>query len=168
MQRKTQTYLGDIDNISNLFKKTTNSLIKQYKKIAIIVSTVIGLTILLLSTQILNLYTDSDNVKSIIKSVLIMLVVAQYAQNIRDVYAGGLRGVGDTKYIAKYTILTNVLLKKFLSYVCVNILKLDLISVWSVIAIQEFIKAIIFCKRFNSEKWKDIRVINNIDRERIS
>lgn len=48
------------------------------------------------------------------------------------------------------------------------ILKLDLVSVWSVIAIQEFIKAIIFYKRFNSEKWKDIRVINNIDRGRIS
>lgn len=137
--------------------------VKYSRKISIIVSTVIGLTILFLSTPILNLYTDSDTVKSIIKNVLIIVVIAQYAQNIRDVYAGGLRGIGDTEYIAKYTILTDVLLKIVLSYICVNILKLDLVSVWSIIAIQEFIKTIIFYKRFNSEKWKNIKVINNIE-----
>lgn len=135
--------------------------VKYSRNISIIVSTVIGLTILLLSTPILNLYTDSDTVKLIIKNVLIIVVIAQYAQNVRDVYAGGLRGIGDTKYIAKYTILTDVLLKIVLSYICVNILKLDLSSVWSVIAIQEFIKAIIFYKRFNSENWKNIKVIDD-------
>lgn len=35
--------------------------------------------------------------------------------------AGGLRGSGDTKYIAKYTILTDVFLKVILSYICVTI-----------------------------------------------
>ncbi len=44
---------------------------------------------------------------------------------------------------------TDVLLKIVLSYICINILKLELTSVWLVIAIQEFIKAIIFFKRFN-------------------
>lgn len=57
---------------------------------------------------------------------MLVIVIAQYAQNIRDVYAGGLRGSGDTKYIAKYTILTDVFLKVILSYICVLYGKISL------------------------------------------
>lgn len=132
------------------------------RKIAIIISTTIGLLIIILLTPLLKLYTDSETVKLIVKSVLMIMIIAQYAQNIRDVYAGGLRGIGDTKYIAKYTILTDVLLKVILSYICVNILKFDLVSVWIIIALQECLKAIIFYKRFHSDSWKNIRVIDRL------
>lgn len=114
--------------------------VRYSKKIAIVIFTVIGLLIIVLSTPLLNLYTDSETVKSIVKNVLMIIIIAQYAQNIRDVYAGGLRGSGDSKYIAKYTILTDVLLKVILSYICVNILKFDLVSVWIIIALQECLK----------------------------
>ena len=84
------------------------------------------------------------------------------AENIRDVYAGGLRGFGDTKYIAKYTILTDIIFKVILSYICVNILKFDLVSIWVIVAVQECLKAIIFYKRVYSNSWKNIKVINNL------
>lgn len=132
------------------------------KRISIIVSTVIGILILILSTPLLNLYTSSESVKLIIKNILIIVIIAQYAQNIRDVYAGGLRGSGDTKYIAKYTIIADVLLKVILSYVFVNILKFDLVSVWIVIILNELFKAVIFYRRFYSDKWKDIKVIDTL------
>ena len=135
--------------------------VRYSKKMAILISTVIGLLILILSTPLLNMYTDSETIKSIIKNVLIVIVIAQYAQNIRDVYAGGLRGSGDTKYIAKYTILTDVFLKVILSYICITILKFDFVSVWVIIALEEFLKAIIFYKRFHSDSWKNIKVISN-------
>lgn len=140
--------------------------VRYSKKIAIVISTVIGLLIIILSTPLLNLYTDSETVKLIVKNVLIIIIIAQYAQNIRDVYAGGLRGSGDTKYIAKYTILTDVLLKVILSYICVNILKFDLVSVWIIIALQECLKAIIFYKRFHSDSWKNIKVIDSLGEEK--
>lgn len=139
--------------------------VKYSRKIAIIISTVIALLILMLSKPLLNMYTDSETVKSIINNVLIIIIIAQYAQNIRDVYAGGLRGSGDTKYIAKYTILTDVLLKVILSYICVNIFNFDLVSIWIIIALEEFIKAIIFYKRFYSDSWKNIKVIDSIEGE---
>lgn len=134
------------------------------RKISIIVSTVIGIMILILSTPLLNLYTDSEAVKLIIRNVLIIVIIAQYVQNIRDVYAGGLRGSGDTKYIAKYTIIADVLLKIILAYVFVNMLNFDLVSVWIVIILNELFKAIIFYKRFHSGKWQDIKVIDNIEK----
>ncbi len=140
--------------------------VRYSKKIAIVISTVIGLLIILLSTPLLNLYTDSETVKSIVENVLMIIIIAQYAQNIRDVYAGGLRGSGDTKYIAKYTILTDVLLKVILSYICVNILKFDLVSIWIIIALQECLKAIIFYKRFHSDSWKNIKVIDSLGEEK--
>lgn len=140
--------------------------VRYSKKIAIVISTVIGLLIIVLSTPLLNLYTDSETVKSIVKNVLMIIIIAQYAQNIRDVYAGGLRGSGDTKYIAKYTILTDVLLKVILSYICVNILKFDLVSVWIIIALQECLKAIIFYRRFHSDSWKNIKVIDSLGEEK--
>ncbi len=68
-----------------------------------------------------------------------------------------------TKIIAKYTILTDVLLKVILAYIFVNILKFDLVSVWIIIALQECLKAVIFYKRFHSESWKNIKVINDLD-----
>lgn len=73
-------------NIAKLYIKTS-------KKISIIFSSIIGGIILIFSNPILNLYTDSDNIKSIVKTVLLIIIISQYAQNIQDVYAGGLRRV---------------------------------------------------------------------------
>lgn len=137
--------------------------VRYSRKIAIILSTLIGVLIIMLSEPLLNLYTDSETVKSIVKGVLIIIVIAQYAQNIRDVYAGGLRGSGDTKYIAKYTILIDVLFKVVLAYICVNILRLNFEVIWIIIVMQESLKAIIFYKRFQSGGWKDIKVIDTLE-----
>ncbi|MCI8272571.1 MAG: MATE family efflux transporter [Clostridia bacterium] len=142
--------------------ETAKIYVRYSRKIAIIISTVIGLLIMILSTPLLNLYTNSETVKSIVKGLLIIIIIAQYAQNIRDIYNGGLIGSGDTKYIAKYTILTDVVLKVILSYICINILKLGLVSIWVIIATQEFLKAIIFYKRFHSDNWKNIKVIDSL------
>ena len=138
--------------------------VKYSKRIAILISTVIGVLIITLSTPLLKLYTDSEIVRLIVKNVLLIMIIAQYAQNIRDVYAGGLRGGGDTKYIAKYTILTDILLKVILSYICVNILKLDLVSIWIIITLQECMKTIIFYNRFRSDKWKNLKVIDILEK----
>ena len=143
--------------------KVANLYVLFSRKIAIIVSTVIGMLILSISTPLLNLYTTSESVKLITKNVLIIVIIAQYAQNIRDVYAGGLRGSGDTKYIAKYTIIADVFLKIVLSYIFVNIFKFDLVSVWIVIILNELFKAVIFYKRFHSDKWQNIKVINDTE-----
>lgn len=142
--------------------ETAKIYVRYSRKIAIIISTVIGLLIMILSTPLLNLYTNSETVKSIVKGLLVIIIIAQYAQNIRDIYNGGLIGSGDTKYIAKYTILTDVVLKVILSYICINILKLGLVSIWVIIATQEFLKAIIFYKRFHSDNWKNIKVIDSL------
>lgn len=151
--------------VSECIGKCKYKIAKLYvtfsKKMAIIVSTVIGIMILMLNKPLLDLYTDSESVKLIVKNVLIIIVLAQYTQNIRDVYAGGLRGSGDTKYIAKYTIIADVLLKVILAYIFVNVLKFNLVSVWIVIILDELFKAVMFNKRFQSGKWKDIKVINN-------
>ena len=152
--------------VSECIGKCKNKMAKIYIKyskiISIIISTIIGLLIIILLVPLLNLYTNSETLKSIVKSVMIIIVIAQYAQNIRDVYAGGLRGFGDTKYIAKYTILTDIIFKVILSYICVNILKFDLVSIWVIVAVQECLKAIIFYKRVYSNSWKNIKVINNL------
>lgn len=152
--------------VSECIGKCKNEMAKIYIKyskiISIIISTIIGLLIIILLVPLLNLYTNSETLKSIVKSVMIIIVIAQYAQNIRDVYAGGLRGFGDTKYIAKYTILTDIIFKVILSYICVNILKFDLVSIWVIVAVQECLKAIIFYKRVYSNSWKNIKVINNL------
>ena len=131
------------------------------RKISIKLSTVIAVILLVFANPLLNLYTDSESVKSIIKNVLIIIIIAQFIQNIRDVYAGGLRGSGDTKYIAKFTIIADALLKVILAYVFINILNFDLKAIWIVIILDELLKAILFNKRFNSNKWHDIKIIDN-------
>lgn len=140
------------ENIAKLY-------IKESKKISLILSTIIGIIILLFSNMILDLYTDSESVKEIVKTTLVVIIVTQYAQNIRDIYAGGLRGIGDTKYIAKYTIIIDAILKIILAYILVDLLKLNLVSVWMIILGIEILKAIIFNKRFYSEKWKNIKTM---------
>lgn len=139
--------------------KMANIYVALSRRMAIIISTVIGIIILGLSTPLLDLYTDSEVIKTIVKNVLMIVIIAQYAQNIRDVYAGGLRGCGDTKYIAKYTILADVLLKIVLSYILVNLLHFDLVAIWIVILLEELFKAVIFHKRYTSNEWKSIKVI---------
>lgn len=148
--------------VSKSIGEKKNNVAKLYitvsKKISLILSTIIGLIIILFSNFILNLYTDSENVKIIVKTVLIIIVITQYAQNIKEIYAGGLRGIGDTKSIAKYTILTDAVLKIILAYIFVNILNFSLVSIWIVILFNEIFKGIVFYKKINLEKWKELKI----------
>lgn len=151
--------------VSKSIGEKRNDIAKLYinvsKNLSLILSTIIAVIILVFSNTILNLYTDSENVKLIVKTVLIVVIVTQYAQNIRDVYAGGLKESGDTKYIAKYTILIDAVLKTVLCYIFVNLLDFNLVAVWMIILLIEVLKACIFHKRFYSEEWKNIKVIDN-------
>ena len=138
--------------------KTARLYIKYSCLLSLIISTIVGLILVIFFQPILNLYTDSENIKLIVNTVLLVMILAQYVQNIRDVYAGGLRGIGDTKYIAKYTILADVILKLILAYMCIYILNLNLLSVWIVTLLIELFKAFALSIKFNYRKWENIKL----------
>lgn len=148
--------------VSKALGKKDKQLAKNYVKcgvsLAIKISSVAALVFILANNPILNAFTKVEEVKTQIKIALVFVLLAQFSQNIRDVFAAGLRGAGDTTYNAKISFIFDITLKLALSYISVCILGLGLASVWAVIFIIESAKILLYHTRFNSNKMKIIKL----------
>ena len=148
--------------VSESLGKKDKNIAKKYVKygvfLAIKISLVASLIFILLNNLILNTFTKVVEVKEQVKMVLIFVLLSQFLQNIRDVYAAGLRGAGDTTYNAKISCIFDIILKLTLSYIFVCILGLGLVSIWIIVFVTESIKILLYYSRLNSNKLKIIKL----------
>ena len=148
--------------VSESLGKKDKNIAKKYVKygvfLAIKISLIASLIFILLNNPILNTFTKVVEVKEQVKMVLIFVLLSQFSQNIRDVYAAGLRGAGDTTYNAKISCIFDVILKLILSYIFVCILGLGLVSIWIIVFVTESIKILLYYSRLNSNKLKIIKL----------
>ena len=70
------------------------------------------------------------------------------------VFAGALRGSGDTRWPMFVTILGVWIFRMPLVYLCVHVWRLGIVSVWIVTAIDFLLRALILWWRFRRNSWK--------------
>ena len=88
-----------------------------------------------------------------------MLFVAflQPFQSSQFIIAGGLRGAGDTKSTALITFLTVLIIRPAVAFVLVST-DLKLYGAWVALATDQIIRSGLVLWRYNSGKWKTIKL----------
>ena len=71
--------------------------------------------------------------------------------------AGALRGAGDTKYVAKLTFYTVLLLRPILAIFAVKVLNWGLAGAWIAITVDQLLRSVLILLRYQSGKWKSNR-----------
>ena len=68
--------------------------------------------------------------------------------------AGALRGAGDTKFVAKLTFFTVMLLRPGLALLAINVFSLGLPGAWFAILTDQII-VLLIAWRYQSGRWKE-------------
>lgn len=121
---------------------------REALRVAVIVMAAMAVVFLFVPHLLVGLFTaDPDVVEK--GSVFLRLVAfAQVPLALSFVYAGSLRGTGDTLYVFIVTLVAMWGIRVLLSYVAADLLSLHLYMVWGVFLIDWFFRAAAFGWRY--------------------
>ena len=87
-----------------------------------------------------------------------IIALVQIAQSSQFILAGALRGAGDTKWTLISTVVGVWGFRVVLSFILVQLLNWGLVGAWIAMAVDQLMRSAVILYRFNSNKWKTVRV----------
>jgi Na+-driven multidrug efflux pump len=131
---------------------------RRTRRLGMTISIVMGVVFLLFGKDIIALYTDDITVIEEGAKIMMLIAIIQPFQSSQFILAGALRGAGDTRATAIISFITVVLVRPGLAMLGVYVLNLDLMGAWLAFLVDQIIRSFLILMRFNSGKWKAIKV----------
>jgi Na+-driven multidrug efflux pump len=126
--------------------------------IAAVFMSLMGVVFLLLAPQIIDLFTDEAEVIAMGTTPLRLIALVQPFMAAMMVFAGGLRGAGDTLTPLLVNGASVWLLRVPLSLVATRWLGWGLTGVWCVMALDLTVRGVVLWWQFRGGRWKSVRV----------
>lgn len=134
--------------------------IKKLMKISYIVTGVIGGLVIIGLPWILNLYTLSDEARSLTYILIIMHNIMAFALHPTSfVLPNGLRASGDVKYSMYVGIGSMLVFRLGAAYLFGIVFNLGIIGVWIAMGTDWLCRSVFFVVRLINGKWKQFKII---------
>ena len=119
---------------------------------------VIALVFVFFGRYIVELYNSLPEIVETGARILLIVAVLQPLQTSQFIIAGGLRGAGDTRATAVITFITVLLVRPIVAIVLVEYTPLGLYGAWIAMACDQLLRSVLVLLRYQSGKWKSIRM----------
>lgn len=121
---------------------------REALRLAVTVMAVMALLFFFLPEPLIRLFTHDPDVIEKGCVFLKLVAFAQVPLAVSFVYAGSLRGTGDTHYVFLVTLASMWGIRVLPAYLAAEVLKLSLYAVWGVFVIDWFFRAVAFYWRY--------------------
>lgn len=129
------------------------------QRVGLVCSALISVVFLLGGVRLFALFCRNDpEVMVYAWPISLMLCLVTFIQIAAVVYAGCLRGAGDSVYIAIVSLICMAILRPLGSWILCYPLGLGLIGAWVGFLLDVLIRWVLTCWRFQGGKWTSIRV----------
>ena len=118
----------------------------------------IGIFFALFAPWLLGLFSSNSDVLSLGVQCMYIAAIAQPLMACTDVFAGALRGAGDTKTPLAAAIFGPLLVRPILCYILCFPLQLGLLGIWIGSTFDWVIRSVWLYRAFSRGKWKEIIV----------
>jgi Na+-driven multidrug efflux pump len=122
---------------------------REALRLALLVMGFMATVFLLVPAPLLGLFTSDVDVIREGTVFLRLVALAQIPLALSFVYAGSLRGTGDTFYVFLSTLLTMWGVRVLLAWLVASVLHLSLYAVWGVFVIDWWVRAGAFAWRYH-------------------
>ena len=127
------------------------------RSVGFIFSLVLASVFILFGGEIVGLYNSDSEIIRIGGQIMLFVAFLQPFQSSQFIIAGALRGAGDTRATAIFTFITMLLIRPIVAIILVN-LGLGLYGAWAAMACDQVIRSALVLNRYNSGKWKLIKL----------
>jgi len=117
-----------------------------------------GVLFLVFRRQLISFFRTDPDVVAIGSRVLIVAAVFQIFDAISIVTSGALKGAGDTRWVAMFTVSYAWLVFLPMSYLMAFRLNLGAMGAWTGVAVYIFFLSMTLLWRFHSERWRRIDI----------
>ncbi len=124
-----------------------------------LVSALISITLFLLSTPIVSLFTDNPEVISLAKSVMFVDIFLELGRTSNLICIRALQASGDIQFPVIIGITTMFLLAVLFSYIFGLVLGWGLVGVWIAMMLDECIRGVIVFIRWKKDYWRGRAVV---------
>ena len=127
---------------------------RRTQRLGMIVAFIMAGTLFFFGKQVIMLYTDDPFIIQTGPFLLKMVAIIQPLQSSQFILAGALRGAGDTKYTAKVTFITVMIMRPLIAIIAVNLFKWGLPGAWCGLVLDQCMRTLLITLRYNSGKWQ--------------
>jgi len=131
---------------------------REALRLAVLVMGLMAALFLLLPAPLLRLFTADT---AVIREGTVFLRLVAFAQiplALSFVYAGSLRGTGDTFYVFLSTLLSMWGVRVLLAWLVADVLHLSLYAVWGVFVVDWYVRAGLFAWRYHKRDLHEVRL----------
>jgi putative MATE family efflux protein len=130
------------------------------RTVGFIFSIILALVFIFFGAPIVALYNSDPEIIKIGGRIMLFVAFLQPFQSSQFIIAGGLRGAGDTKATAMFTFVTVLLVRPVAAIALVSA-GFGLYGAWAAMALDQIIRSGLVLGRYNSGKWKLIKLKNS-------
>lgn len=131
---------------------------RHTRRVGLVIAILLSLIFFFLGKPIVSLYTKETEVIAQGARILMFVALVQPLQSSQFILAGALRGAGDTRATAVITMITVLFIRPALALYSINVLNWGLEGAWFALLVDQAIRSLLVLFRFNSGKWKRIKV----------
>lgn len=124
----------------------------------VLISIFVGIIFFLFREVIFHTIVSDDRVVKLGKDIMIIISILLIPQTQEQVTTGALRGAGDNRFIAIYSLFISAILKPGLAYIFIYIFNLGLIGIWIAFLSDEFLKMLLAQYRITKGYWLEKKI----------
>lgn len=128
------------------------------QKVGAITSTIMGLLMFAFREPLMLLFTLDHEIIAIGTGVMILAALNQPFQSSFQIYAGALRGAGDSLYPAISMAMGILGIRPLVSYILVHVFSMGLFGAWTALSIDILARSVFIAMRYRKGKWIHIKV----------
>ncbi len=128
------------------------------RRIGSIISTVMGLFMFLFRKELMMLFTSEQDIIALGAGIMVLTALIQPFQSSFQIYAGALRGAGDSLYPAISMGVGILGIRPLLSFLCIQGLGWGLFGAWIALCVDQVVRFFMIRRRFKAGKWMQISV----------
>ena len=99
-------------------------------------------------------YTRESEVVTLATALMGIMAIAAFPQALQQVFAGVLKGAGDTFYIMKYSLISVAVIRPIITYVLCITLGLGLYGAWISLCLDQSLRLVCAYIRFIGGSWQ--------------
>lgn len=123
------------------------------KKSAFFISLFVSVFILIFRREILSILLTDISAISLASNIMLIVAILIIPQTQAQVLTATLRGAGDNRFIAKYSLFVSAILRSILAYLFAFVFNLNLYGIWLALMIDEILKMIFSSYRISKGIW---------------
>lgn len=136
---------------------------KKNLKLAVLANFMLSLCLLLMSKNLMGLFTKDPKIIKIGISVLTFDIFVEIGRAFNHIESNSLRGAGDAVFCMEVAVISMWGVSVMLSYLFGVVLHLGLLGIWIAFAMDEWCRGMLLLRRWHSGKWKKKSFIQKIN-----